>query len=181
MRQIQQALGLRSVSTVAEHVKRLRSLGSFPSEGGRRNLRLAEPNPQPTGGVFAEEIPFLGFFSLGAGIETLPVPKTFLAPPGLLETGCPVYALQVRGDELLEEGILDGDLLLVAVGMVPASGQGALLRDGKEWWLRRVEPAGEFLCLESITHRAAPVFRSAEHIEIFGVLLALWRDLGDRA
>jgi SOS-response transcriptional repressor LexA len=123
----------------------------------------------------AEEIPFLGFFSPASGIETLPIPKTFAVPKSLLTVGLSCYAIQMQSDELLEEGILGGDLLIVAVGVQPKPGQGALIRDGREWWLRRVEPAGDYLCLESLTQRSAPVFRSAEQIEVFAVLLALWR------
>lgn len=173
LREVQKALGLASVSTVAQHVRLLRERGLLPAEGGRRSL--IPPPAEPTSCEGAADIPFLGFFSPTSGIETLAIPKTFSVPKSLLVIGVSCYAIQMRGDDLLEEGILDGDLLIVAVGTQPKPGQGALIRDGKEWWLRRVELAGDYLCLESLTQRSAPVFRAAEQIEVFAVLLALWR------
>jgi repressor LexA len=173
LREVQAAVGLQSVSTVAQHVKALRAQGLLPAEGGRRNLipcpfKEAKPAERC-------EIPFLGFFSPTTGIETLAVPRTVEVAAALLpETGS-FYAIQVRGGDLVEEGIFDGDTLIIAVGSAHRPGQAALIRDGREWWLRRPEPAGDYLCLESLTERSAPVFRPVEQVEILGIVLGLQR------
>lgn len=177
LREIQAHLGLASVSTVARHIDLLRQSGQLPTTRGRRTL-IPPGTPvveAPVTQAPSIEIPFLGFFDPNQGIETLPIPRTFTLPPGLELDPSKGYALKVRGDGLSEEGVLDGDILIIEAGAEVEAGRPALIRDGGEWWVRRCYPTGEYLSLESLTGQGAPIVRAIHRVELLGALVALWR------
>src|SRR5207249_5459250 len=60
----------------------------------------------------AVAVPLLGCVAAGGPIEAVEVPETVTLPEELLGHG-ETFALRVRGDSMIGEGILDGDLIVV--------------------------------------------------------------------
>src|ERR1043166_1629629 len=101
--------GLSSLATVHKHLNNL--------ERKRRIRRVANHSralellPEP-GIARAVQIPLVGRVAAGTPIEPVEVPETVTLPEELLGRG-ETFALRVRGDSMVGEGILDGDLVVV--------------------------------------------------------------------
>ena len=104
-REIAKAMGLRSVSTIAKHVKILKAKGVLRGKG-RRALEK--------GGLQAElPLPFVGQITGGEPLQLFSKPDKLPVPASLVSNPEKTYLLQVEGDKLLSEALMDGDLLIV--------------------------------------------------------------------
>jgi len=172
VREVQQAAGLKSVATVAEHIKALKQLGLLENSSGRRTLIPADREDIADGTMC--EIPFVGFFDTVNGLETLSKVQLIAMPRTLLINPRSTYALQMQGNDLFGEGIFDGDILLVEV-QSEYLGRPALIKGPQGWWLKRIQQAGTYLCLESIYGNSEPIYHNPEDLEVVAVLVASWR------
>lgn len=118
VREICQALGLKSTSTVHGYLSRLQKKGLIQKAALKpRTIRITneEEDGQPTFYTSKEmvDVPIVGKVTAGMPIlavenveDSFPLPVDFV---GNSET----FMLRVRGDSMIEAGILDGDLVLV--------------------------------------------------------------------
>lgn len=103
--EICRGLRLRSRGSLHKHVQALVEAGFVePMHGMRRGVRL---RPGPVG----DEVPLAGTIAAGRPIEAVEVPESFEVP-ALLRSDRPCFALRVRGDSMIEDGILDGDIVI---------------------------------------------------------------------
>lgn len=131
MREIAGGLGLSSVATVAEHLDSLEAKGLIRRQRDRARSVLLTARGQAAlsgraeaaqggGGVVA--IPLLGTIAAGEPIEAVTVPGEIEVPAGLA-AGRRCYALRVRGQSMVDEGILDDDYVVVEEKPVPENGE----------------------------------------------------------
>ncbi len=107
--EIAHRFGFRSLGTVQNYLKRLEAEGVLERRwNGKRSLRVVETQP----GRSAAELPLLGTVAAGRPIEAVEVPDTFEVPAPMAAGG-ERFVLRVRGDSMVEDGILDGDYLVV--------------------------------------------------------------------
>ena len=106
--EIQDYFGFRSLNSVVKHLKQLERKGYLESPWGnqKRAFRLL---PLRT---TAATIPFLGRVAAGAPIEAVDIPEAIEVPESLLAGGNN-FALQVQGESMIDEGIRDGDVLII--------------------------------------------------------------------
>lgn len=143
IREIAEELGLSSVATVAEHLDSLEKKGLVSRERDRsRSLRLTPQGRSalPAGKSAAREamlIPLLGAIAAGEPIEALSSPGEIEVPPSF-NVGRRCYALRVKGESMVGEGILDGDFVVVEEKLVPENGETVVaLLDGREVTLKK--------------------------------------------
>ena len=114
-REIGDALGIGSTNGVADHVKALIRKGYLEKvgDGTARGLRLTNQARQSLPDTISE-VPLVGLVAAGAPIlaqenheRTLHLDRSLLGDAGTH------FALRVRGDSMIEEGIHDGDLVVV--------------------------------------------------------------------
>ncbi|HEX5035338.1 MAG TPA: transcriptional repressor LexA [bacterium] len=106
-REIAEHFGFRSLGTVQNYLKALEVKGYLAkAKHQSRALRLSEVE----GSAIA--IPLLGRVAAGQPIEAIENRRTVEVPPALLRGG-ENFALEVRGDSMIEEGIREGDLVVV--------------------------------------------------------------------
>ena len=107
VREIGDAVGLKSPSTVHFHLKHLEELGVIVKGSGKgRAISLAEP-PLP-----ADQVPIVGNVAAGSPILAQECIEDYLT----FDTGGrsgEYFALRVRGESMLNAGILPGDLVVV--------------------------------------------------------------------
>ena len=107
VREIGDAVGLKSPSTVHFHLKHLEELGIIVKGSGKgRAITLAEP-PVPE-----DQVPILGNVAAGSPILAEECIEDYLT----FDTGGrqnEFFALRVRGESMLKAGILPGDLVVV--------------------------------------------------------------------
>jgi len=106
-REICQFFGLSSVSTVAEHIETLAHKGFLQkSDNEARSLQLT-----PTWEDEAFEIPLMGTIAAGSPIQAVRTQETIDIPRDMM--GPKVFALKVKGSSMIEDGIFDGDYVII--------------------------------------------------------------------
>ena len=138
VREIGKAVGLSSTATVHAYLKQLEALGYIRKENQKgRTLRVLKDeddlyNPRrigkdPSKAFFNKkemvDVPVVGRITAGAPIlavenitDTLPIPIEFVG-------NSQSFMLVVRGESMIEAGILDGDLILVRRQNVAENGE----------------------------------------------------------
>lgn len=162
---------LASLATVHKHLQNLERKGvirRLPNQSRALELATAADGR-------AVVVPLLGRVAAGTPIEPVEEPETVTLPEELLGRG-ETFALRVRGDSMIDEGILDGDLVVVesradaldgatVVALVRGEATVKKLyreRDGRI----RLMPANE---------RFAPIVTPADDVEIRGEVIAVLR------
>ncbi len=174
LREIADAIGVSSLATVHEHLQALERKKVIKRyKGTIKGLEILDKKI----GRFLKgiELPILGFIAAGKPIEPYTDPNaTLKVSPVLLSGKKRAYVLQVRGDSMVDEGILDGDYVIVEEKENVNSGDIviALLENGlvtlkkffKEKTRVRLEPANA---------RMAPIY--AKNVRIQGKVVGIIR------
>ena len=98
-----------SVPTVHQHIYSLKDKNLLVVEKGKKRSVNALHNYQ----MPAVEIPLMGIISAGGPIEAIRDPEPIEVPRSMLSPGANYYALKVSGLSMIEEGISDGDIVVV--------------------------------------------------------------------
>lgn len=106
-REIAEHFDLSSVATVAEHIDALTIKGYLQREANEaRSLQLT-----PTWEDETFEIPLMGVIAAGSPIQAIRTKETIDIPRDMM--GPKVFALKVRGNSMIEDGIFDGDYVII--------------------------------------------------------------------
>lgn len=111
--EIAEAIGVHSLATVHEHLQALDKKGVIKRfEGAVRGIELLD---QKISNVLQGiELPILGFIAAGQPIMTYTDPEaTVKVAPAMISGKKRAYVLQVKGDSMIEDGILDGDYVII--------------------------------------------------------------------
>ena len=114
VREIGQAVNLSSSSTVHAHLRTLENAGLIRRDAVlTRAIRVVAGNTEPFRPKHIANLPVVGRVAAGRPIlavedieDTFPVPKEFLS-------GGDGFMLRVKGDSMVEDGIMDGDYVVV--------------------------------------------------------------------
>lgn len=111
--EIAEALGVSSLATVHEHLQALATKGVIKRfEGAVRGIEVVDQ--KISGALQGIELPILGFIAAGEPIMAYTDPDaTVKVSPSMLSGKKRSYVLQVKGDSMIEDGILDGDYVLI--------------------------------------------------------------------
>jgi len=116
VREIGEALGLSSPSTVHSHLSALVKAGVIrrdPSKPRAIEILDGAEVPKPVRDDDLREVPLVGRIAAGSPVlATEDIEDVFSLPTSLVGSG-PVFMLRVRGDSMVDAGILDGDLVVV--------------------------------------------------------------------
>ena len=171
IRQMMQAMGLKSPAPIQSRLKHLQEKGYISwQEGKARTLQLVDE--------VIEGVPIMGSVAAGGLIETFSDVNESLDISDVLKKK-DIFALTVNGDSMIDACIADGDMVLmeqvkdsysirngtIVSAMVP--GQGSTLkyffkRDGK-------------IILEAANSKYDPIELNFEEVLLQGKLLAVWR------
>ena len=127
---IAEELGFRSPNAAEEHLKALARKGAIEMiPGTSRGIRLPEPAGLPIVGRVAAGEPILAAEHIE---DTCPIPPDFFKPAA-------DYLLRVRGDSMVNAGILDGDLLVVHKTTEARNGDIVVARIDEEVTVKRLQ------------------------------------------
>lgn len=106
-------MNVSSLATVHEHVQSLVQKGVLRKyEGSVRGIEIIDQ--QIPGILKSVEVPLMGFIAAGQPIMPYTDPDaTIQIPPNLVSDKKRTYVLQVKGDSMIEDGILDGDYVII--------------------------------------------------------------------
>lgn len=166
------ALGLASRGSLHKHISALVEAGLVePMDGKHRGVVLREDEPA----AHEDQLPFLGYIAAGRPIEAIPQPET-LAVPAALRTDRPCYVLEVRGDSMIEDGILDGDWVVIEQREQARNGEVVVaLVDGGEATLKRIEQTPGEVVLHPANGHLAPLRYAPDQVQVQGVLVGQMR------
>ncbi len=176
--EIAEGLNLASLATVHKHILALEAK-HYVKRGFNqsRSLELApkyheEQNQFHPHGT---EVPLLGRIAAGAPVEAIAGQDTLSFADFTGDSG--TFALQVRGESMLEDHICDGDYVLVQRSAEARDGDIVVaLVDGMETTLKRfyLEP-GDRVRLQPANASMQPIFVPRESVAIQGKVLAVLR------
>jgi len=178
--EIAEGLSLASLATVHKHITALEAKHyirrgfnqSRSLEIDKRYYEEQRQNRQPAMGM---EVPLLGRIAAGSPVESLAGNDTLSFAD---YTGDPnTYALQVRGESMIEDHICDGDYVLVEKATEARDGDIVVaLVDGRETTLKRfyLEP-GDQVRLQPANSTMNPIYVSRASLGIQGKVLAVLR------
>jgi len=178
--EIARGMGLSSLATVHKHVLTLERKGFL--RRGYNQSRSIEPGPRYLQEArrarqdrARAELPLLGRIAAGQPVEALEQPSTISL--GDFTGNKDVFVLQVKGDSMIEEHILDGDYILVEkTGQVADGDIAVALLGGSESTLKRFyrEPNGR-VRLQPANARLKPLVVPAAEVAVQGRVIGVLR------
>ncbi|MCI5592700.1 MAG: transcriptional repressor LexA [Oscillospiraceae bacterium] len=107
VREIGTAVGLRSTSSVQANLDALEEKGYITRDPMlKRSIRIVGQNDNIT------QVPIVGTVTAGAPILAVESIEGYFPYTGSVSRDKPLFALHVRGESMIEAGILDGDLVI---------------------------------------------------------------------
>ena len=163
VREIGAAVGLRSTASVSYHLQALQEKGLLqaPSEKGRKRAIVT--------GVRPGQIPVVGVVT--AGMPILAVENQEGSMPWG-DPGC--FALRVRGDSMINAGILSGDKVVVRPQANADDGQIVVARIGEEATVKRLRRRNGQIWLLPENDNYDPI--DGTEAEIIGIVKAVVRE-----
>jgi repressor LexA len=172
------ALGLKSRGSLHKQIGALIEAGLVePMNNLRRGIRLTgSPAAVHHETANAEnDLPLYGRIAAGRPIEAIANQETIQVPPNL-RTARPCYVLEVKGDSMIDEGILDGDWVVVEQRDHARNGEIVVaLVDGEEATLKRIEQTPGQIVLHPANSSMQPMHFLPEQVQIQGVLVGQMR------
>lgn len=176
LKEIGDALNMGSPATVHEHVDRLRQKGFVRKlDGTARGIEIVEQYARAAGGKTSIDLPVLGFIAAGAPLEPYTDPNFYMSvAPGMVSADKPSYLLQVKGTSMIDDGIMDGDFVVIQHQQDAKNGDivVALLPNGFAT-LKRIYFEKDRIKLMPANSQMAPIFTT--HVKIQGKCVGLIR------
>ena len=115
VREIGEAVGLRSPSTVHAHLAQLERAGMLRRDPTKpRALELTDrPRPEHAEEPELRRLPLVGQIAAGGPLLAEQNIEDYVAVPEPLSSGGEEFLLRVKGDSMVNAGILDGDIVVV--------------------------------------------------------------------
>jgi repressor LexA len=170
--EIARGLSLKSLATVHKHITNLQRKGLLQRAHNRsRSIDLL---PQRSKGRQSERLPLLGRIAAGQPVEALETNESISL--GDILGNRVVFSLQVRGDSMRDEHIVDGDYVLVERTATARRGEIviALVR-GSETTLKRYYLEGASVRLQPSNVEMEPIYVPASQVAIQGRVLGILR------
>lgn len=164
--EIAEAIGVSSLATVHEHLQALSSKGVIKRfDGAVRGIEVLDQ--KISSALQGVELPILGFIAAGQPIMTYTDPDaTVKVSPSMLTGKKRSYVLQVKGDSMIEDGILNGDYVIIEEQTTARDGEivVALLENGLAT-LKRFYQEPDRIRLEPANASMAPIYATDVKIQ----------------
>jgi repressor LexA len=181
VREIGQAVGLTSSSTVHAHLANLERAGLLrrdPTKPRALELVGRERSGAGTEATPADVrvLPIVGSIAAGTPILAEQNVESTIGLPGMLTTSGDNFVLNVRGDSMIDAGILDGDYVVVRSQRDATDGEiVAALVDGNEATVKRIYREGQRVRLQPANPALQPTY--PDDVEVLGKVVGVFRRL----
>ncbi|CAA9252768.1 MAG: SOS-response repressor and protease LexA [uncultured Acidimicrobiales bacterium] len=182
VREIGEAVGLTSSSTVHAHLGSLQKMGYLrrdPTKPRAMEVRFDVSSGAAVDKGRVRHVPLVGDVAAGTDVlahenveELLPLPEDFTGPDGTL------FMLRVRGDSMIGAGILDGDHVVVRQQTTADKGDIIVAGiPGEEATVKTFTKKGQKIVLVPANERLSPMEFAADDVTIFGKVVTVLRRL----
>ena len=156
----------KSVGTVQDYISALEKKGVINRES------------RSWGGIEIVEngVPLLGRVAAGRPIEQLKVGESVEVPQAMLKAGGKHFALEVLGDSMINEGILEGDIVIIRQKDSAENGQIVVAMIDNEATIKRFYKKRNGIELHSANEKYAPILvKPTQNFHIEGIFCGLIR------
>ena len=170
--EIARGMGLKSLATVHKHITNLEKKGLLDRVHNRsRSIDILPPG---TRNRSSDRLPLAGRIAAGLPVETAENPETISLHDVVGNRD--VFALEVRGDSMRDEHIINGDYVLVERARTARQGEivVALVR-GAETTLKRFYSEGNVVRLQPANTEMEPIYVPSSQVAIQGRVLGVLR------
>ena len=176
--EIGEGLGLSSLATVHKHVTNLEKKGLLSRDYNRsRSIDLLPPKGRLKQSMSVNTgmvLPLLGRIAAGQPIEAIERPETISLADFVRSKE--VFVLEVRGESMQDEHILDGDYVLVEKSKIAHNGDIVVaLVEGSDATLKRFYREGDKIRLQPSNARMKPIVVPARDVEVQGRVIGVLR------
>lgn len=176
--EIGEGLGLSSLATVHKHVTNLEKKGLLSRDYNRsRSIDLLPPKGRLKQAMSVNTgmvLPLVGRIAAGQPIEAIERPETISLAD--FTRSKDVFVLEVRGESMQDEHILDGDYVLVEKTKIAHTGDIVVaLVEGSDATLKRFYREGDKIRLQPSNAKMKPIIVPARDVEIQGRVIGVLR------
>ena len=164
VREIGEAVGLRSTASVSYHLRQLQEKGALLDSGAKGRKRAIVTAVRPG------QIPIIGVVTAGLPILAVENQEGTMAWEG--DPTC--FALRVRGESMTGAGILDGDKVIVRPQQTADEGQIVVARIGEEATVKRLHRKNGKVWLMPDNPAFSPI--DGSEAELIGLVKAVVRE-----
>ncbi len=183
VREIGDAVGLASPSTVHAHLANLERAGLLKRDPTKpRALELSGRGPReaPRREEARRTLPLVGEIAAGGPLLAEDNIEEYLAVPELIERRGADFLLRVKGDSMIEAGILDGDVVVVKRQQSAENGDVVVALAGAdetadEATVKRFFRENGRIRLQPENAALEPIY--AEHVQVLGIVTGVFRTL----
>ena len=182
LEEIAQGLQLSSLATVHKHLANLSEKGLILRHWNKgRGIEivsgLSSPKMVNMELDAAYKLPVRGTVAAGLPIEAFEADEErFAVPTELVRSAENSFVLRVRGDSMIEDGIHEGDMIIVERAREVRQGQVVVaLVNGNEATVKRFYKEGDSIRLQPANSTMAPIIAKARDVEIQGIVVGLFR------
>lgn len=168
---IKDGVGLKAVSTVHQHIKDLLKDGVIIDDG--MSYSLATPAKDTS-----KEVMIIGTIAAGQPIEAIENPTESVRVTSA-PTNQELYALRVQGDSMVEDGIFDGDIVVIKKQDSAENGQTVVaIIDDNRATLKKLYREKDGFRLQPANQTMLPLFR--DEVEVRGVVWNVIRSFNNK-
>ena len=181
VREIGEAVGLTSPSTVHAHLRTLQRLGYLRRDPTKP--RAIEVRYDPNSGAAMERrpvrhVPLIGDVAAGMGVLAHANVEEIMPLPADLTGDGELFMLRVRGDSMVEAGILDGDFVVARVQPTASNGEIIVAGiPGNEATIKYFKSTRNKITLSPANERLQPIEYDPADISIYGKVVTVLRRL----
>lgn len=179
VREIGEAVGLASSSTVHGHLARLESKGLIRRDPTKpRAIEILENEPDmPTPKYSVINVPVVGKVTAGQPITAIEnVEEYFPLPDTLVPSDEQVFMLEVMGDSMIDAGILDGDYVIVKQQQTANNGEIVVaMTEEDEATVKRFFKEKDFIRLQPENPTMDPII--LRNVSILGKVVGVYRHM----
>lgn len=168
VRDIKAAVGIKSTSTVHSYLERLEKKGYIVREQGKsRTIRTREKHDEPA----AKKIPILGQVAAGMPILAVENCEGYIdfCPTGAT-LGDELFALRIKGESMIEAGIMNGDCVIVSRTSYVENGDIAVVLLDDEATVKTFYRENGVFRLQPENHTMKPII--VKNVYILGKVIA---------
>ncbi len=171
--EIRKHFKLASVSTVNHYMKILEKKGYIKRQ--KNAARAVEIGKQAE----VVSIPFKGYIAAGSPIEAVEEHENITVPKTMVAASGEHFALGVKGDSMIDEGIFDGDTVIVRKQSTVENGETAVaLINGNEVTLKKIFKEKNRIRLQPANPRLKPLYVKAVIIQ--GKVISTMRNIEEQ-
>src|SRR5437868_4270542 len=175
-REICDHFGFSSYGTVYKHLSLLQKKGliwrDWNQKRGVEVVDQAAKHDSAAAGVV--ELPLFGYIAAGQPLAVEVSDETITVPERLTSRG-ENYVLKVRGDSMIDDGILDGDYVIIARREQAVNGEMVVANVNGEVTLKRFYNEGEQVRLQPANSMMHPIYAPSRDVAVQGVVVGLMR------